>query len=195
MKLCKRCGKVKCLEGFNKNSNTKDGLQSWCRPCQIEVRDRDRVRVNDSIRTKDCLQCGETFPYLSRKKVFCSHNCKSNYHSKNSKRLEWEEKNRERKILYRAKASAKKKGIDFNLDLSDIEIPEFCPVLGLRLEVNRGKGYHFESPSLDKIDPKKGYVKGNVRVISARANLLKSDATVEELEKVLEDLRRLTDDS
>lgn len=46
------------------------------------------------------------------------------------------------------------------------------------------------SPSLDRIDSSKGYVKGNVRVISARANMLKNNATVEELTLVLKDLKR-----
>jgi hypothetical protein len=89
------------------------------------------------------------------------------------------------------KSRAKAFGKDFNLDHSDIVIPDFCPVLGIPLSLNNnGAGYHSNSPSLDRIDNSKGYVKGNVRVISARANLLKNDATIEELELVLEDLRR-----
>lgn len=80
---------------------------------------------------------------------------------------------------------------DFDIDASDIVIPEFCPVLGIKLNPrNRGVGYHPDSPSVDRIDNDKGYVKGNVRIISARANLLKNDATIEELTLVLEDLKR-----
>ena len=72
-------------------------------------------------------------------------------------------------------------------------VPEFCPVLGIKLvPYNNGSGFHIDSPSLDRIKPELGYIKGNVRVISNRANLLKNNATVEELEKVLEDLRRYT---
>jgi hypothetical protein len=60
------------------------------------------------------------------------------------------------------------------------------------LKYNKGRsGFFPDSPSLDRIDPSKGYVKGNVRVISARANLLKNDATVGELTLVLEDLREI----
>ena len=95
------------------------------------------------------------------------------------------------RILSRVKSRAKTFGKDFNLDHSDIVIPDKCPVLGLTLQPNNtGQGYHPDSPSLDRIDNSKGYVKGNVRVISARANLLKNDATIEELEMVLEDLRK-----
>lgn len=51
------------------------------------------------------------------------------------------------------------------------------------------------SPSLDKINPIKGYVKGNVRVISQRANWLKNDATYEEMETIFNDFRQLRESS
>lgn len=47
------------------------------------------------------------------------------------------------------------------------------------------------SPSLDKIIPSLGYVPGNVRIISARANLLKNDATVDELRAILKDAEQI----
>lgn len=93
----------------------------------------------------------------------------------------------------RVKARAKANGTPFTIELSDIVIPEVCPVLGIPIKPQNGKGqgFHPDSPSLDRIRPELGYVKGNVRVISARANLLKSDATSAEIALVLEDLRRL----
>lgn len=79
-----------------------------------------------------------------------------------------------------AKSRATKVGREFNIDLADVVVPEVCPVLGINME----------SPSLDRIDSSKGYVKGNVRVISMRANMLKSNATIKELTLVLKDLNR-----
>ena len=79
---------------------------------------------------------------------------------------------------------AKKLGIVFDLKPEDIVVPEFCPVLGMRLEP--GNGLSASSPSLDRFDPTKGYTKENVRVISARANTLKSNATADELRLVLD---------
>ncbi|WP_266156761.1 hypothetical protein [Dyella silvatica] len=64
-------------------------------------------------------------------------------------------------------------------------IPRFCPVLGLPLYRNSGgRAQGPNSPTVDRLDPDKGYVKENVKVISARANAIKSNATPEELLRV-----------
>jgi len=95
-----------------------------------------------------------------------------------------------RVMLYCAKKNARKKGVAFDLTDKDIVIPEFCPVLGVRLKQGVGTACP-ESPSLDRIVPSKGYVSGNVRVISYRANTLKSNATADEMRKVLADLEAI----
>jgi len=96
------------------------------------------------------------------------------------------------RYLYQgAKIRAKKRGIAFDLELSDIIVPQFCPVLGCELVVSETQAYC--SPTLDRFDNGKGYVKGNVRVISWRANSLKSDATTEEIEKVLYYMKKTVD--
>lgn len=89
------------------------------------------------------------------------------------------EQPKEKRMFESAAMRAAKKGREFNIELGDIAIPTICPVLGTPMV----------GPSLDRIDSSKGYVKGNVRVISKRANMLKNNATIEELELVLEDLR------
>ncbi len=63
---------------------------------------------------------------------------------------------------------------------------ESCPILHIKLTHDGNRDH---SPSLDRIIPQKGYVKGNVQVISLRANRIKSDATLEELERIVENLR------
>ena len=85
-------------------------------------------------------------------------------------------------LLRSAKARAKKKGLEFNLELADIVLPEFCPVLGIKLK--RTSSSTDASPSIDRIDNALGYVKGNVIIISLRANRIKRDATLEELKKL-----------
>lgn len=84
--------------------------------------------------------------------------------------------NPEKYHLIAARQRAKRHGIEFNLDLSDIVIPEVCPIL--KKPFARKTQY---ASSLDRIDPSKGYIKGNVQVISRKANVMKNDATEDEL--------------
>ncbi len=78
-----------------------------------------------------------------------------------------------------AKARAKHSGLDFTLELSDVYIPAVCPLLDIPLKRDR-QITSPDSPSLDRIDPTKGYVKGNVWVISHKANTMKSDGSLTE---------------
>jgi hypothetical protein len=54
-----------------------------------------------------------------------------------------------------------------------------CPVFGLELDWF-AEARKENSPSFDRVDPKLGYIKGNVQIISARANRIKNDGTAEE---------------
>ena len=93
-------------------------------------------------------------------------------------------------MLARIKARAKAKGLAFNLTTEDILIPKRCPILGIPLVVGDGTA-NDNSPELDRINNRKGYVRGNVHVISRRANRIKNDATIAELEKIASYLRAL----
>lgn len=96
---------------------------------------------------------------------------------------------RKTQMLRAAKRRASVKEIEFDIEISDIDIPEFCPILGLKLDFFNGKEDKDTSPSLDRKDNSKGYIKSNVRIISHRANRLKSNATIEDLEALLKDLK------
>lgn len=98
----------------------------------------------------------------------------------------WRIKNPEKYILQSAKSRAKARYLEFNITLEDIVIPSHCPVLGIPIIIQAGKGASYNSPSLDRIDNRFGYVKGNVQVISWRANNLKSDGSLEEFKKLVE---------
>ncbi len=89
------------------------------------------------------------------------------------------------------KRNAKRRGLDFNLEPSDIVIPNKCPILGIPITVRNGK-IKPTSASVDRIDSTKGYTKGNVHVISYRANVLKNNATVEELEAIVKYIKEKT---
>ena len=89
------------------------------------------------------------------------------------------------RLLAGAKMRSKKNGTLFNLSFDDFEIPEVCPVFNVPFD----RGLY--APSLDRIIPKLGYVKGNVQVISHRANTLKRDASLEELQKLVGYLEKI----
>ena len=94
----------------------------------------------------------------------------------------WEKNNPNKVLFQSAKQRAKKYGLDFNITIEDIVIPEFCPLLGIKLEPREGgHGPKDSSPSLDRIDNTKGYVKGNVWITSWLANKMKATATEEQL--------------
>lgn len=94
---------------------------------------------------------------------------------------------RKRIMLSRVKSFAKKHNLPFNLTIEDIAIPPRCPVLGIELEFGIGdktNGWRDNSPSIDRIFPIGGYTRGNIVVISYRANRIKNDASPAELRKV-----------
>ena len=98
-------------------------------------------------------------------------------------------------MLRGAKVRAKNQGLAFNLTLSDCLIPELCPVFKVPLQVDRKRsGGDAWSPQLDRIIPSKGYVKGNVIVVSALANRIKNNATPTQIKQVAEFYARLMDD-
>lgn len=94
-------------------------------------------------------------------------------------------------MLHVAKVGARLRGLAFDIGLEDLlPAPLTCPVLGLALNYGPKGKRAPNSPSIDRVDSTRGYVRGNVRIISWRANDLKKDATVAELAAVLEDLKR-----
>jgi len=96
---------------------------------------------------------------------------------------------RQNRMLQGAKHRARRKGVTFTLTIEDIrrEWSDICPVLNVPMETGTNTVH-----SLDRINPALGYVPGNVRVISFRANTIKSDATLAEVLAVAEYLKRET---
>jgi len=95
-------------------------------------------------------------------------------------------------MIHNARRRAKEKGLVCTITEKDIPIPQFCPVLGIPLVFGIGtRVATANSPTIDRIDPTKGYIPGNVRVISYRANMLKNNMTYEEWELIGEDMRRM----
>lgn len=149
----------------------------------------------ETRQVKCCPKCKTDKPlctvywyYSKFRNTYSSYckSCSSSYFSK--QRL-----NDPRQTLLKSiRKSARKRGLDFNLTIEDIIIPEFCPALDIPLIKTKGIATD-NTPSVDRIDSNKGYIKGNVQVLSLRANMLKSNASIDELEKILNFLKRTAD--
>lgn len=156
-----------------------------------------------------CVICQNTFEAKQRRAKFCSSRCyekspsrrdyqrkrgRARWHSEPEYKQRHKDHNLKfkyssvtRYMLLRARTNAKVNGLEFNLEESDIIIPEdnICPVLGISMVMNVGSNVPNDASfSVDRIDNSKGYIKGNIAIISKRANIIKRDATLAEIEAI-----------
>ena len=120
------------------------------------------------------------------------HPSKKAYREKNKEKIyarvkAWRLKYPHRVLVNGARQRAIKRGLEFNIEYVDVEIPVTCPILDIPITkhicVDVRSGPHNNSPSIDRIDNTKGYTKGNIQVISHQANTMKGNASPEELIK------------
>jgi hypothetical protein len=86
------------------------------------------------------------------------------------------------RLLITARHRAKKFGLPFDLSLDDLKIPSKCPILGHKFELGNGKAGVW-SPTIDRIIPELGYIKGNIQIISLKANSIKGISSLFDLKK------------
>lgn len=138
-------------------------------------KNREGFLVSSSHR--ECTNCGTIFIKTSKTVTLCN-SCNSDRVKSNCPR---------KKMLARAKSRSMTKNFEFDISIDDIYIPDLCPILGLELKEYKGRsGGSPGSPALDRIDNSKGYVKGNIMVISHLANQMKASASAEQLIKFAE---------
>lgn len=174
-KTCPACSKLKLISEFRAGHNT-------CKECRkvhqkaYYARPEVVKHLQDyKERTKE-RRSAHHREYANRPKVA---------EILRAKRLEipWE-----RRTVRAIRNRCLKNGIAFDLTEDDIRVPDYCPVLGIRLKVGEGK-WQDSSPSVDRIDPMGGYVRGNIAVISWRANRIKCDGSVVELDQIVSWMR------
>lgn len=125
-----------------------------------------------------------TKPYSKTKEYRQAYHIKTKLKASERMRKNYEN-NKEKYILRGIKSRAKRLGVAFDLDLEDIQGTKVCPVLGIELE-RGGLFTKDNSPSVDRIDPTKGYTKDNIQIISDKANRMKNNASPDELRKFAE---------
>lgn len=169
--ICITCKMDKPEEAFFRQKNKRSGRFAECKECQ---RSRNQSWI-DANRDR--------FRHLNRAAT-------------NSMRR----RDPVRQMLSLARARCRKSGVEFTIGENDIHIPEFCPVLGIKLTfgLGKGEGQSVEArdsrASLDRIDNSKGYTPDNIVIVSYRANRLKSDAALDELLKIARFYARLAAD-
>ena len=159
LRACIECRAAKPRAEFHKNSGRK-GTRKACKLC-VHARQRThyyanraRIRENQKRYERAVLQKIRADPSLAAKR-----------------------------LLDGARSRAKRFGVPFALKATDIRIPELCPVLGVPFAIGTRRSLD-ASPTLDRVVPSRGYVPGNVVVVSMKANRMKSNATADELLRV-----------
>jgi hypothetical protein len=119
-----------------------------------------------------------------------------NYHARNAEkhqnaRRDWRYANPVKRLLQTAKARAKQRGLEFSITEADLlPLPTHCPILGIELQYGGLQGKNLRGrdkwglASLDRRNNSEGYIPGNVFIVSLRANMLKSDGSASEHERI-----------
>ena len=165
-KYCKYCQAEKELTEFSPHKKSKLGVSSKCKMC-TSLEQRNRYKNNPEYYKKNSISYRKNNP--------------EKYKAIDKK---YKDLNPKRKLLDGCRYRAKKHNIPCNIDMSDIIIPTYCPILKIKLLFSKNI-VQDNSPSVDRIIPELGYVKGNIQIISFKANRIKGHATINELELII----------
>jgi hypothetical protein len=201
-KQCQKCMGHKPFEDFHIDKSQENGRKIYCKLCCSEL-NKLQYSKNREIqleRSREYRESHRNDPaYIQKRREE-----NQTYRLENKERIKRrKEVNKDillarrrelRKLRHEtqpefflweaSKCRAKKRELEHTLKLSDIQVPMVCPVLGIPLKVGMGEQSP-NSPSIDRIDNNKGYTPENILIVSWRANDLKGNATIEELEKIV----------
>lgn len=135
---------------------------------------------------RPCLRCGLLLPFSAFYGEKGKHLSSCCVPCHRLRRKERDPYHNFKAALAMRRRDAANKGLPYEITLDDLlPLPEHCPALGLPLDYSGSRlGGADNSPSIDRLNPELGYVKGNVVVLSMKANRIKNNATSEELFKV-----------
>lgn len=162
MNICPVCKRELPIIEFAEDAKSKTGRKWLCKACYSE---------------HSAINQGRDKNYFRKLRLKVSPEYKAEIVEQKRKSRE---NNYEVEILRKCRYRAEQRGLDFNLELEDIVIPKYCPILEVPFQFGSKDDYSY-SPSIDRIDNSKGYIKGNIQIISMKANTMKNSATPEEL--------------
>lgn len=204
-KICNKCGKELPLSEFGLNPMSKGGHINHCKRCASKnpppeklhcpICNQEKPYYKFSIASKSlygrmwaCTDCVSTHTFNQLRNL--RNTIDSTYRLKRcTQRNESKRRNFIHNMWKSAQAKALRKELEFNIEETDIIIPEVCPILEVPF-IYGTKGNYKYTPSLDRIDNTKGYIKGNIQVISNLANTMKNSASQEELQKFCKNILR-----
>ena len=189
MKKCTKCGVEKDESEFGLDARKDDRLRSSCRACNnSQARSRYASNPTDSLSRNKVWRNNNMGKVKTKNRVYYAEHI-DKFRERN-RVVHTSEEAKALRMIYTSRGRAKSRGLPHTLGVQDIlPIPTTCPVLGLPMSLSGGRREPYIA-SLDRVIPELGYVPGNTEVISNRANKLKSDATIEELELVLAYMKR-----
>lgn len=165
--------------------------RTLCEECLRRDRDGRSALTSQRLAAGQCTNCGAIAPAGMSKCLRHQQSAKASQARYRKSRSGCTEVVIKR-LVRAARDRALERGLEFSIEPADLgEPPTHCSILGLKLQYERPgvKGPRDASPSIDRIDNALGYIKGNVRVISHRANRLRSDATLAELQAITRDMQ------
>lgn len=193
-KICRTCKKEKSLSEFNKDRRQKDGHATQCRECK-RAYDRARYEKVKSDPEFHARKLAHGAKYrASHKEQIKAYSDEYNMRPEvverkaswyQEKMLNMSREERLKLMVKRAKDRAALKNVPFDITYKDVKWEDTCPLLEIPLnwgETTNEGGRNIDTPSLDRINPELGYVKGNIRIISTLANMMKSSANKSQLE-------------
>ncbi len=136
------------------------------------------IANNRKEKVFNCQYCGESDP-----SKFSGGSSKTCNKCRNIRRKERERENITKWLLSKTLVASNKKGWENNLDM--IYLEELLNKQGNKCYyTNKNFGNdEFNSPSVDRIDSSKGYIKGNVVICRAGINIMKNDLDLESFKK------------
>lgn len=197
MRRQKRKQEIKVKKENNKNTNIK-----ICNKCGIEQDIKEFISHNKIL--NNCSSCrklmAENKLNNRKKDPQKDKEYRDNYNKNNKQNTANRDRNRylnniEYMLYNSAKQHSKKLNLDFNLTeeyIKEIYPKDNCCAILKENFIISNKSKNNNSASLDRIDSKIGYIIGNIQVISFKANQIKSNCTLSELELMIKNFKQQT---
>lgn len=205
LRICRTCKKEKPLSEFNKDKRHSSGYATQCKECKraYDKARYEKIKEDPKFHAKKLEHSAkyrETHKeqikeystlYNARPEVI---ERKASWYQEKMTNMSKEE--RLKLMVKRAQDRARLKNVKFDISWEDVKHVTVCPILEIPLnwgETTNEGGRNIDTPSLDRIVPELGYIKGNVRIISNLANMMKNSANRKQLETFTKNIFKYLD--